>query len=1211
MKKLCKSLIALALVFAMILPTMSTFGATNVPYKKTGTVYTINGKSYYQAKTTSEYNGVAKGSEFWIDTNSNVVTKEDTLKKLSQISIFNVDGYDDLLVNAASSAKQATEHYYNAFVAIANEEELGTIIGKVSGTALNLCAGNTLSFSEVAIDVAGEALSVEKIKTTALIGILKVHANNADANLKKLDNLTNKTITDYDSLVSAYTAYAECSASLAAIVFLAGDEITEYKNDTVWDRIGNYLFNVLDGLADSVIPDIEAVNIASDLATGALSAIPLTELALSTKSDSVYSAKKDEIYNSFMQISPNSFETAKKLASSSSNASSTYSTGTYKPTYSEGLNIRSTASTSGTVVGAIKQTTSFTVTKISGNWGYTTSGGKSGWVCLDYATKVINTDDNSSSTNSKYSTGTYKPTYSEGLNIRSTASTSGSIVGAIKQTTSFTVTKISGNWGYTTSGGKSGWVCLDYATKIVNTDNNSTTITRDDGIWLFPVDKKYYQMFNDWCACPGNDKCVLCNSYHKDWSDNVHSGQKGHNGIDLNTPSGTPVYAAASGTYYTGGSNSHSRGYYVVIEHTIGNNLSYYSGYQHLSKFNTNLKSGATVKAGDLIGYSGSSGEGSGTHLHFGIVIGESGKGLSGLDTYESWGSSNPWATTPEDTQGRILNNPADNLPTKTVLCSLDALKAHKGSVRYTFDKSEVNIGSANNVVEEPVEVPELPGNVVITVLQNETFSSTQEVIITWESAVNASKYGLTVVNDSTNKIVVDGDFTGNSKNLGVLPTGKYRYQMRAYNSEGKSGNLTAKYYFTVSPAKYTVTYNTNGGTSVASQTKTHGIPLTLSSVKPTKPDHLFLGWSTTSNGNVEYGAGSDFDIDKNTTLYAIWQKEENEVYYIVYNANGGQNAPLMQTKNKDEDIAISDVIPTREGYIFKGWATESNGVVEYNANDTYKGNKTLYLHAVWEAKSYKISYNAAGGKNAPSNQNKIHDKLLVLSDVIPVKDGFVFVNWFDGSDVYNPGTLFEKNADTTLTAIWEEEEQEEFPFIDVPENAWYKEDVLNAYNKGIVNGKGENRYAPEDNMTYAEAIKIACTIYQLYYDGEVTLKNGSDVWYSTFMEFATETGIIRSDYSAVANKKITRKDFVNIFYAALPAKEFKKINTIDDNAIPDVKIGDAYSGEIYTFYRAGILTGSDSKGSFMPDSNIKRNEVSAIVTRMLDHGARKSITLN
>lgn len=86
---------------------------------------------------------------------------------------------------------------------------------------------------------------------------------------------------------------------------------------------------------------------------------------------------------------------------------------------------------------------------------------------------IINASQPSQPSSSKYTTGTYKPSASEGLNIRSGASTSYSVVGAIAYGTSFTVTKVDGNWGYTTSGGKSGWVCLDYAVKTTASGTGS------------------------------------------------------------------------------------------------------------------------------------------------------------------------------------------------------------------------------------------------------------------------------------------------------------------------------------------------------------------------------------------------------------------------------------------------------------------------------------------------------------------------------------------------------------------------------------------------------------------------------------------------------------------------------------------------------------------------------------------------------------------
>ena len=69
MKSFFRSLIAVVLIISMILPVMTVFAATSVPYSKTGIVYTVGGNTYYEAVTTADYNGVAKGTSFWLDSN--------------------------------------------------------------------------------------------------------------------------------------------------------------------------------------------------------------------------------------------------------------------------------------------------------------------------------------------------------------------------------------------------------------------------------------------------------------------------------------------------------------------------------------------------------------------------------------------------------------------------------------------------------------------------------------------------------------------------------------------------------------------------------------------------------------------------------------------------------------------------------------------------------------------------------------------------------------------------------------------------------------------------------------------------------------------------------------------------------------------------------------------------------------------------------------
>lgn len=79
-----------------------------------------------------------------------------------------------------------------------------------------------------------------------------------------------------------------------------------------------------------------------------------------------------------------------------------------------------------------------------------------------------------------YSTGTYKVATSSGINVRTGAGTGYSIAGAASNGISFTVSKISSNWGYTssikcTNGVRSGWVCLDYCTKTGSSSSSRAT----------------------------------------------------------------------------------------------------------------------------------------------------------------------------------------------------------------------------------------------------------------------------------------------------------------------------------------------------------------------------------------------------------------------------------------------------------------------------------------------------------------------------------------------------------------------------------------------------------------------------------------------------------------------------------------------------------------------------------------------------------------
>jgi murein DD-endopeptidase MepM/ murein hydrolase activator NlpD len=92
-------------------------------------------------------------------------------------------------------------------------------------------------------------------------------------------------------------------------------------------------------------------------------------------------------------------------------------------------------------------------------------------------------------------------------------------------------------------------------------------------------------------------------------------GGAGHNGIDIASKTGTPIYATATGTVVSVGFNNNSYGKWIVIQHTDG----YYSLYGHLNQ--QRVSNGQKVSRGQLIGDMGATGFATGPHLHFTIYL--------------------------------------------------------------------------------------------------------------------------------------------------------------------------------------------------------------------------------------------------------------------------------------------------------------------------------------------------------------------------------------------------------------------------------------------------------------------------------------------------------------------------------------------------------------------------------------------------------------
>ena len=109
---------------------------------------------------------------------------------------------------------------------------------------------------------------------------------------------------------------------------------------------------------------------------------------------------------------------------------------------------------------------------------------------------------------------------------------------------------------------------------------------------------------------------------------------------------------------------------------------------------------------------------------------------------------------------------------------------------------------------------------------------------------------------------------------------------------------------------------------------------------------------------------GDNADVNSNDYKACVNKEtEENNLYTISYNANGGSNAPGDQSKIENKSISLSSSKPTRTGYTFVNWNTKKDGSgTTYKAGAFYNGNANLTLYAQWRINKVYIKLDANDG---------------------------------------------------------------------------------------------------------------------------------------------------------------------------------------------------------------------------------------------------------
>ena len=206
----------------------------------------------------------------------------------------------------------------------------------------------------------------------------------------------------------------------------------------------------------------------------------------------------------------------------------------------------------------------------------------------------------------------------------------------------------------------------------------------------------------------------------------------------------------------------------------------------------------------------------------------------------------------------------------------------------------------------------------------------------------------------------------------------------------------------------YTVSFTSNGGSVVTSQSVNYNSPATLPAA-PTKTGYTFAGWYSDTALITPFAFATAITAD--TTLYAKWTINS---YTVSFASNGG-SVVTSQSVNYNLPATLP-AAPTKTGYTFAGWYSDVALTTPFAFSTAITADTTLY--AKWTINSYTVSFTSNGG-SVVTSQNVNYNSPATLP-AAPAKTGYTLAGWYSDIALTTPFAFSTAiTADTTLYAKW------------------------------------------------------------------------------------------------------------------------------------------------------------------------------------------------
>ena len=211
----------------------------------------------------------------------------------------------------------------------------------------------------------------------------------------------------------------------------------------------------------------------------------------------------------------------------------------------------------------------------------------------------------------------------------------------------------------------------------------------------------------------------------------------------------------------------------------------------------------------------------------------------------------------------------------------------------------------------------------------------------------------------------------------------------------GSHGKVTVYASFSIN--QYTISFETDGGTTVSEITQDYGTAI-AAPAQPAKTGYAFVGWYESDPQELY-----DFTTmpARDFTLYAAW---ELVTYDIVYNLDGGVNGsnPSGYTIESDT-ITLADA--TKRGYEFLGWFSDSGLGAPVSEIETGSYGD-VELFAGWRVIEYEIVYHLPdGATHSNPDFYTVETDGTVFAD--GVMTGYTFDGWFSDEDLSQSVTSY------------------------------------------------------------------------------------------------------------------------------------------------------------------------------------------------------------